>query len=93
VDQGLTTLSRPIHVEFHALLRENLKNAGIPLNVGGRGGSAADWARYMTANPDAQKKAFEAVLKASRAIDVKHGTNIVQGVWSNLINGYFTAYP
>jgi hypothetical protein len=93
VDQVLTKLSKPVHKDFHSLLRENLKNAGIPLNVGGRGGSAADWARYMTADPDAQKKAFDAVLEASRAIDVKHGTNIVQDVWRNLIGGNFTPYP
>jgi hypothetical protein len=93
VNQVLTKLSNPIHKEFHALLRENLKNAGIPLNVGGNGGSAADWARYMTANPDAQKKAFDAVLAASREIDMKYGTSIVQDVWRNLIGGNFTPYP
>ena len=93
LDQVRTKLSKPVHKEFHALLRNNLKNAGIPLNVGARGGSAADWARYMTANPDAQRKAFDAVLETSRAIDLKYGTKFVQDVWTNLICGNFTPYP
>jgi RHS repeat-associated protein len=92
-NQILTKLEPKIHTEFHDLLRQNLKDAGIPLNVGGRGGSAADWARYMQFNPGAQRTAFDAVLDASRAIDVKYGTEITQDVWKNLIPGNFTPYP
>jgi len=88
--QLLTNLDSKTHTEFHRLLQEKLKGAGIPLNVGGRGGSAADWARYMTANPGSQRKAFDAVLGAARAIDAKHGTTITQDVWNNIVGQRFT---
>ena len=91
--QALSKISSDAHKELHAELRANLKEAGIPLNVGGKGGSAADWTRYMNANPGAQRKAFDAVLDASRTIDLKHGTSITQDVWRNIIENKFTAFP
>ena len=63
------------------------------LNVGGVGGGAADWAAHFMANPGAHQRAFDAVLKAARAIDVKHGTNVVQYIWRSIIEGKFTVYP
>jgi hypothetical protein len=75
------------------LLSQELRAAGIPLNVGGIGGSASDWAVYLAANPGAQKTAFDAVLKISRSIDVKYGTNITQDVWKNVMAGNFTPHP
>ncbi|MBI2805644.1 MAG: hypothetical protein HYX68_11760 [Planctomycetes bacterium] len=92
---GAQTRSRldvPIHNEFHSLLRKNLRKAGIPLNVGGRGGSAADWRRYMNAAEGRQRTAFDAVLQTSRAIDAKHGTNITQDVWKNIMEKNFKAF-
>jgi hypothetical protein len=91
--QILSKLNPKIHSELHSILRQNLREAGIPLNVGGRGGSAADWARYMNANPGAQRTAFDAVLDALRAIDVKYGTRVTQDVWRNVMNGSFTPFP
>jgi hypothetical protein len=91
--QLLSKLDPKLHTEFHQLLRQNLKDAGIPLNVGGRGGSAADWAQYMQFNPAAQRTAFDSVLNASRAIDTKYGTRITQDVWKNVMQGNFTPYP
>lgn len=91
--QILSKLDQKIHSELHSILRQNLREAGIPLNAGGRGGSAADWARYMNANPGPQRTAFDAVLDASSAIDVKHGTNVTQDVWRNVMNGSFTPFP
>jgi hypothetical protein len=91
--QLLSKLDPKLHTEFHQLLRQNLKDAGIPLNVGGRGGSAADWAQYMQFNPAAQRTAFDSVLNASRAIDTKYGTQITQDVWRNVMQGNFTPYP
>jgi hypothetical protein len=92
-DQVLSKLNPIVHKEFHSLLKQKLKQAGIPLNVGGRGGSARDWAMYMNANPGAQKAALNAVLDASRAIDKKYGTTITQKVWENIIAANFTAFP
>jgi len=70
-----------------------LKDVGIPLNVGGRGGSTVDWTRYMNANPGAQRDAFDAVFDASRSMDVKYGTNITQDVWLNIMRGNFEVRP
>jgi len=45
--QTLSSIPRGIHQQFHARLRQELKRAGIPLNVGGRGGSIADLRRTI----------------------------------------------
>jgi len=92
-DQDLTKLDPKIHAELHAILRENLKAAGIPLPVGGPAGSAEAWAQYFQFNPGAQRAAFDAVLDASRVIDAKYGTTVTQDVWRNLTQGNFTPYP
>jgi hypothetical protein len=81
------------HKEFHQLLREELRLAGIPLPVGGPKGSARAWAQYFRLNPGAQKTAIDAVLKASRAIDAKYGTEITQDVWRNLVAKNYRAIP
>jgi hypothetical protein len=91
--QVLSRLDQKTHQEFHILLRRRLKGVGIPLNVGGRGGTYRDWANYMNQNPGAQRKAFDAVLDTCRAIDVKHGTTITQDVWNNIMQGHFTPHP
>jgi hypothetical protein len=91
--QVLSNIDSGVHSELHSVLRQNLKDAGIPLNVGGRGGSAADWARYMNANPGAQRTAFDAVLDASRAVDARNGTSITQDVWRNIMSDRFTPFP
>lgn len=46
----------------------------------------------MKKNPNAQREAFDAVLEASRAIDVKHGTNITQDFWQNIMSGQFDSF-
>lgn len=91
--QLLSKLDPKIHTEFHQILRQNLKDAGIPLNVGRKGGSAADWAQYMQFNPGGQRTAFDSVLNASRAIDTKYSTQITQDMWKNIMSGSFTPYP
>lgn len=91
--QVLSKIDSGVHSELHSVLRQNLKDAGIPLNVGGRGGSAADWARYMNANPGAQRTALDAVLDASRAVDARNGTSITQDVWRNIMSDRFTPFP
>ena len=90
--QTLYKLPRSVHVEFHSLLRKKLKDAGM-LKVGGKGGSAADWARYFSANPGSQRKALDAVLDASREIDYKYGTKVTEAVWEHVLEGAFTAIP
>ncbi len=47
----------------------------------------------MRANPGMQRQAFDAVMEASRAIDVKHGTSIMRDVWANIMGGKFIPYP
>lgn len=66
-----------------------MKKAGIPLNVGGRGGSVADWANYMRANPGAQRAAFEAVTRAAKTIDAKFGTQLARDFAKNVAAGAF----
>ena len=91
--QVLCKIPKRYHVEFHGILANRLKKAGFPLPVGGRGGSAVDWANYMNQHPGSQRMAFDAVLDASRNIDAKYGTNITQEVWSRIMGGQFTPYP
>lgn len=91
--QDLAKIPKLAHRELHSLLREGLKLKGFTLNVGGRGGAATDWARYMAANPGSQNRAFDAILDASRSIDAKWGTNTVQSFWTNLMSGSFTPFP
>jgi hypothetical protein len=91
--QVLAQIPTNVHTAFHRMLATSLKAKGIPLNVGGKGGSAADWARYFNANPGAQAKALDAVLEASRATDASFGTQITSAVWENLMHGNFTPYP
>jgi hypothetical protein len=50
------------------------------------------WLREFAAT-GAQGKALDAVLKASRAIDEKHGTDLAQWVWRNLVGGNFIFVP
>jgi RHS repeat-associated protein len=92
-NQVLTPLPKNIHAEFHSLLRQNLREAGLPLNVGGRGGSAADWAQYFRQHSGAQRSALDAVLNTSREIDYRRGTQITRDVWRNLLEGKFNALP
>jgi hypothetical protein len=93
VKQTLSRLPSEAHKEFHAVLRQELKAAGIPLNVGGRGGGTRDWLAYLARNPGSQRKAFDAVLKAAREIDFKYGTEITETFWKNLIEGRLAAFP
>lgn len=91
--QFLAEIPRPIHQEFHALLREELRAAGFTLRIGGPGGEAARWAAHFSKNNGSQGRAFDAVLRASRAIDAKHGTTVTQWVWQNLIGKRFFHVP
>jgi len=93
VDQVLTSLPKSVHTEFHELLQQNLKQAGLPLNVGGPGGGATDWARYFNANPGTQQAALDVVFDTSRAIDFKYGTHITHDVWQNTLEGNFQTLP
>jgi hypothetical protein len=47
----------------------------------------------MSTHPGAQRKAFDAVLEASRTIDAKYGTQITQSFWKNIIKENYTSYP
>lgn len=89
--QLLSKLESKVHTEFHQLLRQNLKAAGIPLDAANT--SSRAWQQYMLANPGAQRTAFDSVLNASRAIDTKYGTQITQDVWKNVMPGNFSPYP
>jgi hypothetical protein len=88
--QILSELSPAIHREFHQLLRQNLKEAGFPLDAANA--SAADWARYFAANPGAQEAAVKALAKTSFAIDAKYGTSITQDLLNNIGAANFTAH-
>jgi RHS repeat-associated protein len=90
-DQVLSTLDPGIHSELHELLRQNLQDAGIPLDAANT--SSAMWEQYLRSNPGAQRTAFDAVLSSSRAIDAKYGTQVTQDVWKSLVQGNLTPHP
>jgi hypothetical protein len=92
-EQILAKIPREVHQEFHQVLREELRNVGLNLPIGGRTGSTVDWARYLGDDAARQGKAFDATLKASRAIDAKYGTEITQSVWTNLVGERFFVLP
>lgn len=81
--QTLTSIPRVVHREFHALLNSELRKAGFKLNVGGRGGSAFEWARELAASPAKRAAAFEAMRRTASAIDAKYGTNMVGDLLRN----------
>ncbi len=93
VEQLLAKVPTDIHQEFHDVLREELKAAGLNLPIGGRNGSSQAWAEYLSKDAARQGIAFDAVLKASRAIDAKHGTSITDSVWKNLVGQNFMLFP
>jgi hypothetical protein len=90
--QLLAKIPESIHKEFHSALREELKKSGLTRRIGGPGGSAADWAEYL-GDESRQGLAFNAVLKAARAMDAKHGTEITRWVWANLLGENFFRLP
>ncbi len=91
-DQVLSNIPRVVHKEFHKDLAKSLKAAGFP-NVGGRGGSTADWARHFLANPGSQREALDILFDVTRQYDFKYGTNIMQDLWNNVLGHSFRAFP
>lgn len=91
-DQALIKIPRNIHKEFHAELLKELRAAGITLPVGTSAGSTKKWRDFFLANDGSQAKAFEAILKASKAIDDKHGTTLLNSAIINMLNKDFTYF-
>lgn len=89
--QPRTSLPRPVHREYHRLLSEELRARGLP-PMGGLTGSTAVWKQRMKDRAGMQNEAFSAVLDAARGTDAKYGTNIVQDIWRNVMNGQFFPY-
>jgi len=87
--QALSRIGKEVHDDFHRRLRQSLRENGLSLNVGGIGGGGKDWAKSFRDNPENIRKAMDAVLDASRATDMKHGTSITQDVWNNVMHGNF----
>ena len=87
----LSQIDHAVHVEYHQLLSDGLRRRGLP-GMGGTRGSTEAWEILFRTNPSDQSNAFDAVLEASRAIDAKHGTRIVQDFWTNLMNGDYQAW-
>lgn len=58
--QLLIELPEKVHQEFHTLLREELRNVGLLLPIGGKTGSTQAWAKYFRFDPARQGKAFDA---------------------------------
>lgn len=91
--QTLSNIPESVHKQLHSELRDALRHQGLARRIGGRGGSAEDWASDFAAIPGSQRRALDAALDASRSIDQQHGTNVTQDVWSNVMNGNFRIYP
>ncbi len=92
IKQVRIPLKTAIHREFHSVLRQELRAAGFALNVGGRGGGRANWIRHFSLNSGSQRRAFDAVLNASRSIDAKYGTSITQSFWAHIMNKAFDPF-
>jgi RHS repeat-associated protein len=90
--QDTIALAEDVHREFHSVLRQMLRDRGLP-HVGGASGSGRVWEQLMMRNRGTQRIAFDAVLKASRLIDARHGTSITQAFWREVMAGRFTPYP
>ena len=91
--QLLYSLPKPIHDELHAILREELKAAGFTLPVGGVKGSTEAWTELLSGDVVKQGKAFNAIVRASRAVDVKHGTQVQSWVWKNAMGKHLYVAP
>jgi hypothetical protein len=75
-DQELEALKRNLHMSFHQALAGSLKDGGF-LNVGGKGGSAADWAASFQKDPASYDRAIEILRRTSQDFDKTHGTSIL----------------
>ncbi|MBL0923785.1 MAG: hypothetical protein IBJ12_04860 [Sphingomonadaceae bacterium] len=93
IRKGLSTIPKNVHDELHRELRKLLRDSGFMRGIGGRGGSGFDWTEDFSQNPGSQRYALDAVLDASRRIDLQYGTNITQDVWYNVIHGKFRIDP
>jgi RHS repeat-associated protein len=90
--QNTIALAEDVHREFHSVLRQMLRDRGLP-HVGGASGSGRVWEQLMMRNRGTQRIAFDAVLEASRLIDARHGTSITQAFWREVMAGRFTPHP
>jgi hypothetical protein len=64
-----------LHRRFHSMLGKAHREAGFP-PVGGKSGSAVEWAKHYKLNPGSRDEAFEILRRVSREFDELHGTNI-----------------
>jgi hypothetical protein len=92
-EQELANIPSSVHVEFHSLLRQFLKEAGFDRPIGGVNGTTRLWAQDFAATPGAQDRALIQVLRASVKIDAKHGTDITQKLWKNLVEENYKSIP
>jgi hypothetical protein len=76
--QEREALRQSLHIEVHGAIRTAMKEAGFPLNVGGKGGSTADWAQYFQEHPGRFDKAMDVVRQVSRDFDRKYGTSMAE---------------
>lgn len=88
VDQLKTRIPAGVHRQLHNMLRERWRNLGFPPE-GGTTGSRAAWRSFFQGNPERQRVALDELLDVTREIDMQHGTNILSGLWNNIINGQF----
>lgn len=58
------------------MLAKALKAAGFPISVGGKKGSAREWANFFSRNPGSRNKAIDVLKSVSKDFDMKYGTNL-----------------
>jgi RHS repeat-associated protein len=85
-DQELAFIKKSLHMAFHGDLQAALKEAGLPLPMGGRTGSTQAWAQYFAANPGAERKALQVLIKVTKDFDKANGTKISAYLQSALHN-------
>ena len=90
-NQPRTNTPDAIHRQLHSMLRERWRQLGFPPE-GGVTGSRDAWRSFMENNSGAQRQALDELLDVTRQIDRQHGTNLLSGLWQNLINGQFNMY-
>ena len=82
-------LSKPLHNKLHGMIRSGLKKAGFAKGNGGLGlnSSTDDWIAEFAKNPGSKRKAWDAMMDASRKFDKEHGTTVTNAIWKEIYGG------
>lgn len=90
--QDLARVYESLHRMFHDDLAAALKQAGFP-RIGGRGGSAEDWAAFFAKDAGKRDEAIAVLQRVTRDFDRKNGTTISKYLDDTLTKGQTPGSP